>query len=256
MSSSKTNIDAIIFDLTRTLIDIRESQNRVIELTVNNYLKKTAVTTDDIRRIKGVIGFNNEWDTTYALARMILEHIPNKLWEKEAQKLLPVDRTDQLFQELYDMFQTCYLGSMVFQKMENRKPPFPYSPGLITLEKSFIKKDLVSALKKKGYKLAIATGCPRQEVFMMLEQQGLLGKDYFEKSFIVGREDAKGEKPDPAPLLEAKRRLMAINPIFIGDSISDVEAARRAGMPCIFLGDQLAGTEPNGIINQIVQMFL
>lgn len=252
----KRKIDAIIFDLTRTLIDISASQNAVIEITVNNYLQRTAVTQKEIKIVKGVIGFNNEWDTTYAIVNLIKKNIPVKFWQKEAANMLPIDRDDKVFNELYVMFQTCYLGSTLFKKLENGTPSFPYEPGLIALEKSFVSRSYIAALKLRGYKLAIATGCPKAEAYVMLKQQGLLGKAYFEEKYIVGREAAKAEKPDPAPLLETQRRLQAKNPIFIGDSISDAEASRRANIPFIFLGEQKPGIYKNSRINQIIKMFL
>lgn len=249
-------IDAIIFDLTRTLIDISKSQEYVIEITVNNYLQKTAVTQSEIQLIKGVIGYNNEWDTTYAIVRLIKKRVPLQHWEKEAQKMLPIDRTQKLFKELYAMFQTCYLGGELFKKLENGNPPFPYDPGLMTYEKSFASKDLIASLKKKEYKLGIATGCPTAEALLMLAQIGLLGENYFEKQFVVGRDDVSYDKPDPAPLLEAKRRLKANNPIFIGDSISDAQSSRRANMPFILVANQVPGVYKDTLIDQIIQLFL
>lgn len=251
------NIDAIIFDLTGTIINSRQSYLRVIELTVNNYFKSTVVTQGEIRRIKGVIGYNNEWDTSYALVTLIQNKIPLSEWEKEAQKILPIDQNDPLFRKLYNLFQTCYLGSELFKKLENGNPPFEYSPGLITLETSYVDKKLIRDIKKAGYKIAIATGCPYAEAIITLKAQGLIGEDYFTVDTVVSREDTDKLKPDPAPILEAKRRINAINPIYIGDNISDAEASRRANIPCIFLNDQYPAVNPNDTtINQILKMFL
>ena len=46
-------------------------------------------------------------------------------------------------------------------------------------------------------------------------------------------EDCEYEKPDPAPLLLAVEKMRAKNPIYIGDSISDVAACIGAKMRCI-----------------------
>ena len=251
----QARIDAIIFDVTGTTINIYSSQVHAIELTVNNYFRKTVITQAMLRGIRRIAGYNNEWDTTYALVRLLEDETPLKVWPTQAQKMLPIDRTDPLFRKLYAMFQTCYLGSELFARLEDGKPPFPYSPGLIALEKSFVSKELIAALKRKGYKLGVATGCPRAEALIMLSNQGLIGPDYFEEVYLVGLEDTDESKPDPAPLLEAKRRLGAKNPLYVGDNASDIEAARRAGMPCIFVGDQDPYSD-DSFVNQVLRCFL
>jgi len=255
IKQSQESIDAIIFDVTGTTINMYGSQVYAIELTVNNYFKKTVVTQDGLRRSRRIAGYNNEWDTTYALVRMLEAEVPADEWVIEAQKLLPIDRSDALFRKVYAIFQTCYLGSELFMELENGVPPFPYSPGLITLERSFISKDLIRALKRKGYKLGIATGCPRAEALISLGNQGLMGKGLFEERYLVGLEDTLLSKPDPAPLLEAKRRLGAKNPVYVGDNASDVEAARRAGMPCLYVGDQDPEAE-DSVINRLIRTLL
>ena len=86
----------------------------------------------------------------------------------------------------------------------------------------------------KNYKLGIATSRPRQEALFALNNLGLI--KFFNERFIIAQEDTKNEKPAPDPLLEAKRRMGAKQPIYVGDSINDVLAAKSAKMPCIFVG--------------------
>jgi phosphoglycolate phosphatase len=67
---------------------------------------------------------------------------------------------------------------------------------------------------------------------------------------IVGGDTLPQCKPDPAPVREAIRRAGGGRAAFVGDSISDTDAARAAGIPCVALtfgfsdrpADQLGAT--------------
>jgi phosphoglycolate phosphatase len=52
---------------------------------------------------------------------------------------------------------------------------------------------------------------------------------------VIGGDTTRAKKPDPAPVLEACRRLgvAAADSVLIGDSAHDAQAARAAGMPFI-----------------------
>lgn len=52
-------------------------------------------------------------------------------------------------------------------------------------------------------------------------------------SAVIGGDSLTVRKPDPAPLLEAMRRLDARTAWMVGDSANDVGAARNAGIPSI-----------------------
>jgi len=67
---------------------------------------------------------------------------------------------------------------------------------------------------------------------------------------IVGGDTLPQRKPDPAPVHEAIGRAGGGSAVFVGDSISDTDAARAAGIPCVALtfgfsdrpADQLGAT--------------
>ena len=62
---------------------------------------------------------------------------------------------------------------------------------------------------------------------------GLLVREAFD--VIVGGEDVSRHKPDPEGLLAAIGRLggSPSNTLYVGDSVTDAEAARRAGVPFV-----------------------
>jgi beta-phosphoglucomutase len=96
-------------------------------------------------------------------------------------------------------------------------------------------RDLVRALEDQ-MPLAIASGARHEEVDAILRGVGL--RDAF--LAIVGAEDAERTKPDPAPYLEAARRLTGRTPglapaecVAFEDSMAGIAAALGAGMKVV-----------------------
>jgi beta-phosphoglucomutase len=96
-------------------------------------------------------------------------------------------------------------------------------------------RELVLALAAQ-MPVAIASGARLDEIEAILACLGLRGA--FQA--IVGAEDAERTKPDPAPYLEAARRLAARSPglgpaecVAFEDSIAGVDAALGAGMKVV-----------------------
>ncbi|HEY8999322.1 MAG TPA: HAD-IA family hydrolase [Candidatus Saccharimonadales bacterium] len=86
---------------------------------------------------------------------------------------------------------------------------------------------------RKHYRLAIVTGRIRTGVQIIFSRQPIGG--LFE--VVVTAQDYENPKPHPEPLLLALK-LLQLKPreaVYIGDSHTDIEAAREAGMPSIHL---------------------
>jgi phosphoglycolate phosphatase len=80
---------------------------------------------------------------------------------------------------------------------------------------------------KQGYRIACVTNKAEAFTIPLLKDKGL--HDYFE--FIVSGDTCAEKKPHPMPLLHAAK-LMGVEPenaLMVGDSRSDVKAARAAG---------------------------
>jgi beta-phosphoglucomutase len=86
-------------------------------------------------------------------------------------------------------------------------------------------------LQAEGWKQAIASSAPRQNVEVMLRALHLQG--YFDA--IVASEDVTKGKPDPQVFLAAATRLAiaASRCIVVEDAAAGIEGAKRAGMKCI-----------------------
>ncbi|TVV73003.1 phosphoglycolate phosphatase [Sphingomonas solaris] len=87
----------------------------------------------------------------------------------------------------------------------------------------------LDTLASKGVKLAICTN--------KLESLGrrLVSALNWDDRFvaIVGGDTLPVRKPDPAPLFEAIARAGGGRAAFVGDSITDTDTARAAGLPCV-----------------------
>jgi phosphoglycolate phosphatase len=104
----------------------------------------------------------------------------------------------------------------------------------------------LDALAAQGATLAICTNKPE---LLARDLVAALGwQDRF--AAIVGGDTLPQRKPDPAPVHETIRQAGGGRAIFIGDSISDTDAARAARIPCVALtfgysdrpADQLGAT--------------
>ena len=93
--------------------------------------------------------------------------------------------------------------------------------------------DTLSQLQLMGVKLGLCTNKPEKHARELLKRLGLI--DYFKSSFI-GSDTVAVAKPNPKPLLEAIERLgeKPKDIFFVGDTNTDEEAAKNAGVDFIF----------------------
>ncbi|WP_240320687.1 phosphoglycolate phosphatase [Sphingomonas crusticola] len=87
----------------------------------------------------------------------------------------------------------------------------------------------LSALESEGIKLAICTNKLEDLTRKLIAALGWAGRF----AAIVGGDTLPQRKPDPAPVREAIARAGGGRAAFVGDSISDTDAARAAGIACV-----------------------
>jgi beta-phosphoglucomutase len=92
-------------------------------------------------------------------------------------------------------------------------------------------REWVTRLRAAGWRQAIASSAPRENIDVMLELIGLAG--LFDA--LVAAEDVTTGKPDPEVFLTAAARLgvAPLRAVVVEDAEAGLEAARRAGMPSI-----------------------
>ncbi|WP_170340370.1 HAD-IA family hydrolase [Ruegeria arenilitoris] len=111
----------------------------------------------------------------------------------------------------------------------------------------------VEALKAAGYGVGICTNKPETLAELLMTRLGaraLFGS-------LVGADTLPVRKPDPAPLREAARRAGG-HPdhcILVGDSDTDRNTARAAGVPSILVtfgpsGDDMAALQPEALLHR------
>ena len=103
----------------------------------------------------------------------------------------------------------------------------------VILHDSIVMYDFVAStvdvLRSSGIRLGIVSSKYRRRI------ENVLARDRLEGRFevIVGGEDVEELKPDPTGLLRAVSALDTLKErcLYIGDSVTDAETARRAGVP-------------------------
>ena len=113
-------------------------------------------------------------------------------------------------------------------------------------------------LSELGVPLACVTNKPRAFTLPLLCALGIRNRF----AAIVCGDDTPAKKPDPAPLHRALELLgaPANRALFVGDSVHDVEAARRAGLKVVCVpygynhGEDVALSRPDRIIESLVEV--
>ena len=115
--------------------------------------------------------------------------------------------------------------------------------------------ETISELALRGHRLGIVSTKYRFRIRETLERDGLL--DLFE--VIVGGDDVSKWKPDPDGLQIASRKLSldVEQLVYVGDSLTDADAARRAGMPFVAVTtgyttrDEFAEYQPQKVLERL-----
>jgi phosphoglycolate phosphatase len=116
----------------------------------------------------------------------------------------------------------------------------------------------IDFLKEKNIKLGCVTNKNEQFVEPILEKLSLID----DMSIVIGGDTLSQKKPDPLPLLHAASTFN-INPdqsLMIGDSESDVKAARAAGFQIICVsygynhGNDIRDTNPDAVVDSLAEL--
>lgn len=113
-------------------------------------------------------------------------------------------------------------------------------------------------MKANGYRLACVTNKAEAFTLPLLKDKGLF--DYFE--VIVSGDTCAEKKPHPMPLLYAAEQLGVApeNALMIGDSKSDVKAARAAGFHIFCMtygynhGEDIRNYEPDVVMDSFAEL--
>lgn len=195
--------DALLFDMDGVLVDVNNSYRVAIQKTACYFMNRE-ISTEEVNAVKQKVGMNNDWDATYALI---------------GNKCIP-------YEKVKDYFQKIYLGD-------------GKNKGLINEETLLISKEQLTKLKKIYKKMGIVTGRPKDEALYVIKRFDL------EKLFdvLITKEDAVREKPFADPIIKAMQIIRCERPVYIGDSPSDVIASNSAGIPCLYVGNNMSAAK-------------
>ncbi len=148
---------------------------------------------------------------------------------------------DVLFERAYPIFMALY--------KENTSKRSQLYPGV---------KEGMEYLKKAGYKVGSVTNKAEQFTIPLLKDLGLY--DYFE--IVISGDTLERKKPDPMPLLHAAKHfgVKPENAMMIGDSVSDVKAARNAGFQIACMtygynhGVDISLAKPDALMDSMVEL--
>ena len=119
-------------------------------------------------------------------------------------------------------------------------------------------KEGLDYLKAEGYKMGCVTNKAAQFTEPLLKDLGVY--DYF--SIVISGDSLPQKKPDPAPLLHAAK-FFKVSPeqaMMIGDSISDVKAARAAGFLIVCMtygynhGVDIRDANPDAVMDSMAEL--
>jgi len=119
-------------------------------------------------------------------------------------------------------------------------------------------KEGLEYLQSAGYRLGCVTNKASQFTLPLLKTLGLY--DLFE--IVISGDTLPKKKPDPLPLLHAAEKL-GVTPaesLMLGDSMSDVKAARAAGFRIVCMtygynhGEDIRDSNPDAVIDSMAEL--
>ena len=161
-----------------------------------------------------------------------------KLAKRALVNALEGEPDPELFNKAYPIFLELY--------KENTCKRSTLYPGVL---------EALDFFAEQGYKLGCVTNKAEQFTRPLLEQLGIL--DRFE--ILICGDTLEKKKPDPMPLLHAAE-YFGVEPdqaLMLGDSISDVKAARAAGFNIVCMsygynhGADIRDSEPDAVIDRM-----
>ena len=119
-------------------------------------------------------------------------------------------------------------------------------------------KEGLALLKDTGYALGCVTNKPAQFTEPLLEKLGISNNF----TIVISGDTLPQQKPHPEPLLHAAR-FFGVQPeqaLMVGDSVSDVKAARAAGFGIVCMsygynhGEDIRAAQPDAVIDSLLEL--
>ena len=212
--------ELVLLDLDGTLVDSIPD----LANSVNKTLTEFSIEERELNSIRNWVGNGVE----KLLHRALTDDIDSEAEPALFKKAFP--RFMEIYEENMCAATTCY-------------------PGVI---------EGINFLKERDVKLGCVTNKSGTFVSPILEKIGLLD----DMNIIVAGDTLPKKKPDPLPLIHAASVLEADpkNSLMIGDSVSDVTAARAADFQIVCVsygynhGNDIRDTNPDAVVDSLAEL--
>ncbi|MBL1143056.1 MAG: phosphoglycolate phosphatase [Proteobacteria bacterium] len=212
--------ELVLLDLDGTLVDSIPD----LANAVNKTLAEFSIKVRDINSIRSWVGNGVE--------KLLHRAITNDI-DGEAES--------ELYGKAYSFFMDTYRNNMCVESI--------CYPGV---------RKGIDYLKDQNIKLGCVTNKSEQFVGPILEHLGLKN----DMSIIIGGDTLAKKKPDPLPLLHAASVFEADpkQSLMIGDSVSDVKAARAADFQIVCVsygynhGKDIRETSPDAVVDSLAEL--
>ena len=219
-SRAQLRYKLIAFDLDGTLVDSAPD----IANAVNSMLNELGLPQRSVDEVRHYLGNGVDW-----LAKRSLT---GELWREPEPRLL-----EQA------------LPRLLVHYADNNGQNTEVYPGAI---------ELLELAKEQGIALACVTNKKGEFTLPLLDTLNL--RQYFE--IVISGDDFPERKPDPAPLHYIMRK-MRVGPeetLMVGDSITDVQTGRAAGVAVAAVsygynhGDNITDADPDWVIDSLTEL--
>jgi 2-phosphoglycolate phosphatase len=171
-------------------------------------------------------------DGTLLLSRLSIRETMNTvLAERGLPKFTAAELDGLIGRPLRAILATKTTDAAVVESMARRYRDAYGEVGWVTVRVAPGLVPLIERLRQDGVHVGIVTSKGQQETELLLTDLGLAHL----VDVVVGDDDVRALKPDPAPVLAALASLAvaAQAAVMVGDTTFDVAAARGAGVACV-----------------------
>jgi phosphoglycolate phosphatase len=212
--------ELVLLDLDGTLVDSMPD----LANSINKTLVEFSIAEREINSIRNWVGNGVE-----------------KLLHRAMTNDIDGAAEPELFDRAYTSFMDTYRKNMCVMSV--------CYPGV---------REGIDYLKEKNIKLGCVTNKSGQFVGPILEKLGLMD----DMSIVIAGDTLAKKKPDPMPLLHAAS-VFEVDPkqsLMIGDSVSDVKAARAADFQIVCVsygynhGNDIRDTNPDAVVDSLADL--
>ncbi len=212
MAKILKNVKLVIFDVDGVIFDIIDAIREVVQEGIDKYGLKVSL-QDAMQEVAHLLE--------------VVQSIPFPRIILNSYDLLDIDMLKE-----YTLIKKLRIGASFYSNFRQKKAQCALFPGIAAI---------IKGLHKSNYKLAILSNNKQSYVIEALDKESLT--NYFD--LIYGFNEVSQTKPDPEGLLKLMDALHVTpeETIFIGDMVSDIQAAHNAKIKSIAVASGLVSKE-------------